>query len=296
LRWVLESYLRNDSLVDVGSRKVAYQELFVFLTIVGQSYVFANLLTCSLAAGETKDEAASVTCLSLLKTLRAQAEVYLKLNQNVLNMGPVDPMDTDALNLDEFTAYNQDDGEEVMEALAMALHITQTFDDVANCIAVAESMGLCSASKASSPEKDKADKGKTPASSSSTPEASPAKAASVDTALMAKEYVSILGEQRFEAIEMVSTIESAAQQQLVNCSHIFLNPHYQYDSHYHGRQSGSTTAMPPKQRLSRIAKEMSSLLTNLPVELGSSIFVRCDEVRQDIMKALIIGPEGTVSL
>jgi hypothetical protein len=41
---------------------------------------------------------------------------------------------------------------------------------------------------------------------------------------------------------------------------------------------------------------MSSLLTNLPVELGSSIFVRCDEVRQDIMKALIIGPEGTVSL
>ena len=33
--------------------------------------------------------------------------------------------------------------------------------------------------------------------------------------------------------------------------------------------------------------------TSLPVELGSAIFVRCDEERSDVLKALIIGPEGT---
>lgn len=35
------------------------------------------------------------------------------------------------------------------------------------------------------------------------------------------------------------------------------------------------------------------LTTNLPVSWGSSIFLRVDETRVDIIKALITGPEGT---
>ncbi|KAG8980855.1 hypothetical protein FRB90_007442 [Tulasnella sp. 427] len=51
----------------------------------------------------------------------------------------------------------------------------------------------------------------------------------------------------------------------------------------------------PKRNLA-IAKEvdmLAVLTTNLPVAWNSSIFLRVDEIRVDIIKALITGPEGT---
>lgn len=48
-----------------------------------------------------------------------------------------------------------------------------------------------------------------------------------------------------------------------------------------------------RERLTRIAREVSELQSNLPVQFGSSIFVRCDEARCDVIKALIIGPDDT---
>ncbi|KAK7470678.1 hypothetical protein VKT23_002100 [Stygiomarasmius scandens] len=48
----------------------------------------------------------------------------------------------------------------------------------------------------------------------------------------------------------------------------------------------------PKRSLA-IAKELAILTTNLPVAWDSSIFLRVDETRVDIIKALITGPEGT---
>lgn len=48
----------------------------------------------------------------------------------------------------------------------------------------------------------------------------------------------------------------------------------------------------PKRSLA-IAKELAVLTTNLPVAWNSSVFLRVDESRVDIIKALITGPEGT---
>ncbi|KAF8165369.1 hypothetical protein B0H34DRAFT_780271 [Crassisporium funariophilum] len=48
----------------------------------------------------------------------------------------------------------------------------------------------------------------------------------------------------------------------------------------------------PRRSLA-IAKELAILTTNLPVSWGSSIFLRVDETRVDVIKALITGPEGT---
>jgi len=48
----------------------------------------------------------------------------------------------------------------------------------------------------------------------------------------------------------------------------------------------------PKRSLA-IAKELAVLTTNLPVAWDSSIFLRVDETRVDIIKALITGPAGT---
>ena len=52
--------------------------------------------------------------------------------------------------------------------------------------------------------------------------------------------------------------------------------------------------IPNKQeRLSRIAKEISELRSNLPVQFSSTIHVICDEDRFDVLKAIIIGPHDT---
>ncbi len=39
--------------------------------------------------------------------------------------------------------------------------------------------------------------------------------------------------------------------------------------------------------------KLAVLTTNLPVAWNSSIFLRVDETRVDVIKALITGPEGT---
>lgn len=48
----------------------------------------------------------------------------------------------------------------------------------------------------------------------------------------------------------------------------------------------------PKRSLA-IARELAVLTTNLPVAWDSSVFLRVDESRVDIIKALITGPKGT---
>ncbi|KAH9319688.1 hypothetical protein KI387_021457, partial [Taxus chinensis] len=48
-----------------------------------------------------------------------------------------------------------------------------------------------------------------------------------------------------------------------------------------------------QKRMLHIAKEMASLATNLPLEWESSIYLRVDPVRMDLLKALIVGPKET---
>eukprot|EP00898_Chlorokybus_atmophyticus_P001859 jgi/Chlat1/2674/Chrsp18S02980 len=46
-------------------------------------------------------------------------------------------------------------------------------------------------------------------------------------------------------------------------------------------------------RALRVMQEISSLATSLPLSWNSSVFLRVDERRQDVLKAAIVGPEGT---
>lgn len=48
-----------------------------------------------------------------------------------------------------------------------------------------------------------------------------------------------------------------------------------------------------RARAVRISQEVSSLATSLPVQPDSSIFLRVDEDRYDVMRALITGPKDT---
>ncbi|KAA1466765.1 hypothetical protein DENSPDRAFT_831644 [Dentipellis sp. KUC8613] len=65
-----------------------------------------------------------------------------------------------------------------------------------------------------------------------------------------------------------------------------------YKTHFNNEARMLASQDIPKRSLA-IAKELAVLTTNLPVAWDSSIFLRVDETRVDIIKALIIGPEGT---
>mgnify|MGYP000926696280 CR=1 FL=1 len=52
-------------------------------------------------------------------------------------------------------------------------------------------------------------------------------------------------------------------------------------------------AIPPQTKMVRLAQELADLSNALPVEHTNSIFVRVDESRVDVMKALIMGSAGT---
>ncbi len=66
-----------------------------------------------------------------------------------------------------------------------------------------------------------------------------------------------------------------------NCPHVF--------------KSSMTTATvgSSQARLRRINSELSSLISSLPVHMSSSILVRCDEDRMDLLKVMITGPDDT---
>ncbi|KAF9780320.1 ubiquitin conjugating enzyme family protein [Thelephora terrestris] len=66
--------------------------------------------------------------------------------------------------------------------------------------------------------------------------------------------------------------------------------HYKF--HYDAEARIMANQDIPKRSLA-IAKELAVLTTNLPIAWNSSIFLRVDETRVDVIKALIIGPEGT---
>jgi hypothetical protein len=64
-----------------------------------------------------------------------------------------------------------------------------------------------------------------------------------------------------------------------------------YNHHYSNNIISSQSSS--KDKMQRLAKECGSFDSLLPISRGSSIFVRTDEERMDVMKAVITGPKGT---
>lgn len=86
--------------------------------------------------------------------------------------------------------------------------------------------------------------------------------------------------------------------QFLDCSLIGAGfPRHTYSNNFTGsganRQSIDNTGEHNKKRMMYITKEIASLSTSLPLEWESSIHVRVDSSRMDLLKALIVGPKGT---
>jgi len=64
-----------------------------------------------------------------------------------------------------------------------------------------------------------------------------------------------------------------------------------YNHHYVSNIQSTGAATGAK--MTKLMKECQTLATSLPISLSSAIFVRSDEERMDVIKAIITGPEGT---
>ncbi|PFH46326.1 hypothetical protein AMATHDRAFT_70134 [Amanita thiersii Skay4041] len=118
----------------------------------------------------------------------------------------------------------------------------------------------------------------------SQPSSGIAAGTTLESAMVA--YVDWATRARFEYCDL--TIP--APQRTTQNSEEDASPHYKFYFNNEARMLANSDI--PKRSLA-IAKELAILTTNLPVAWGSSIFLRVDETRVDIIKALIIGPEGT---
>ncbi|KAG6814198.1 hypothetical protein H0H92_000875 [Tricholoma furcatifolium] len=96
-----------------------------------------------------------------------------------------------------------------------------------------------------------------------------------------KAYLEWASRVRFEYCDL--TIPSTNDEENVS-------PHYKFYFNNEARMLANSDI--PKRSLA-IAKELAILSTNLPIAWDSSIFLRVDETRVDVIKALITGPEGT---
>ncbi|CAH2249482.1 baculoviral IAP repeat-containing 6 [Pelobates cultripes] len=94
-----------------------------------------------------------------------------------------------------------------------------------------------------------------------------------------EKYVAIMKKLQFDTFEMVSEDDDGKLVFKVN---------YHYMSQVKNASDANSAA-----RARRLAQEAVTLSTSLPLSSSSSVFVRCDEERLDIMKVLITGPADT---
>ncbi|KAF8076356.1 hypothetical protein FPV67DRAFT_412956 [Lyophyllum atratum] len=98
-----------------------------------------------------------------------------------------------------------------------------------------------------------------------------------------KAYMEWATRVRFEYCDLTLPAEKTGEEENTT-------PHFKFYYNNEARMLAHSDI--PKRSLA-IAKELAILTTNLPVAWNSSIFLRVDETRVDVIKALITGPEGT---
>ncbi|XP_063222017.1 baculoviral IAP repeat-containing protein 6 isoform X2 [Bacillus rossius redtenbacheri] len=92
-------------------------------------------------------------------------------------------------------------------------------------------------------------------------------------------YLEVMKRLQFDTYEMIAECPEGGYQFVVS---------YRFESHV--RAAGERSH---PSRVKRLAQETVTLSTSLPLSYSSSVFVRCDTDRLDIMKVLITGPAET---
>lgn len=243
LKSILIALLRNESMLDIGSRSSLYQSLLNLIIALAKEPFTAPFLHSN-----TSDDS---SIQQLLKNLKDLAMTFVKLQQ-----------------------YD----EEIVESITISLAISEASDCLERGSDLSSIMNI---------------------KSSSLPPSNSINSSNSNNTIIAieerirSEYVNTLKPQRFDTLDLCGLVDSNL------ISHSFYKPNSSSSSSSSSSKRPSTVSqllnisLNPKERMKRIASEFATLSKSLPVELGSSIFIRCDETNMSYLKCLIVGPDDS---
>uniref|UniRef100_A0A7S4QRC8 UBC core domain-containing protein n=2 Tax=Ditylum brightwellii TaxID=49249 RepID=A0A7S4QRC8_9STRA len=258
LNRMLFSILKNVSFLDLDSRSDVYLSTLEFIDTIGSLKFLSSFLLHDLLEGDgTGHTEGENSCETMLTTLCRQADKLRKSQEKILN---------DACVSETSKRKAISDEENVARGIVIVCDkMKKTLDNMAIAIQLGRQLGLIS---------EKVDKAFVmteimPPNTKTDSEGIPL--------VEKEEYCKALGESRLEFVQMLELIDKK-----------------EITYHYHGLvDKEAKTACVHQKRMLRIHTEVTGLQQDLPVEWESSIFVRVDEDRPDVMKACIIAPEGT---
>uniref|UniRef100_A0A7S2HDG1 UBC core domain-containing protein n=1 Tax=Helicotheca tamesis TaxID=374047 RepID=A0A7S2HDG1_9STRA len=256
LNRMLFSILKNDSFLDLGKRSGVYLSTLDFLDRISSSKFLSSFLVHDLLEGDGSGHSEGETsCESLLAALHQQADVLGKHQEKILN----------DVHTGKSTGKLSDEESVARNSIVVCNKMKNTLENVTSAIKLGRQAGTISEVNDGAFLK----KQTTPSSEKTDSEGIP---------LVEKEgYCKEMSKYRFDSVSMLELIDKNVVS------------YYFHDKVGKGAQAGDVLP----QRMLRIHSEVAGLSRDLPVEWGSSIFVRIDEERPDVMKALIMAPEGT---
>eukprot|EP01119_Soliformovum_irregulare_P016147 TRINITY_DN463_c0_g1_i1.p1 TRINITY_DN463_c0_g1~~TRINITY_DN463_c0_g1_i1.p1 ORF type:complete len:692 (-),score=204.00 TRINITY_DN463_c0_g1_i1:151-2226(-) len=243
---VLETYLKNDSLLDMGRYPILYATVFSMVRSISEDPALVPLLE------PLPDQSTSL--YDTLKNLNSMAETILRRLKKVETAKldkskepekkdkEIKPVESEEGQDSELTAEQKETS--VEDQLKLATDIADTFTSVQERVSNFRDIQ-----------------------------------GSVENSLEIKTDQKSLYERYRDALRPHQFGEVSIENKKTTAVH-----------HYRSRYSGEGVTGP---KIKRLIQEVGTLSSNLPLHLGSSVFLRVDEERIDVMRALITGPEGT---
>ncbi|KAH9854945.1 ubiquitin conjugating enzyme family protein [Lenzites betulinus] len=300
--FVSSQLLRNDSLTDMSDRSVLYFELFEWLETISSHEALASMMAMPImvvtsvkaVAGKKPAPKGSSRIRErtivyegssgpreLLEAIVIQAQAALKglEGMKVVEEETTEMSEEQKRMTADDKGKAKDDGmiqaEENIKLLTFCQRIMNTAKAIDRSLVETKGKAFVDRLHAGLP--------KIPGSSTTPSDGAPVNAGETEESAM-EAYVKWANRVRFEYCDLtVAPSTNAVGEE-------DMTPHYKFYYNNEARMLANSDI--PKRSLA-IAKELAVLTTNLPVAWNSSIFLRVDETRVDVIKALITGPEGT---
>ena len=312
---VCSTLLRNDSLSDMSDRSVLYSELFYWLETISNHEALASIMampimvistikedTVRKGAGKSRSTRERTILYEgssgpreLLEAIVIQAEAALKGLEGVIKARQAQENPetmTEEQKRQTTTGGVKGKGREADQVyeendrlLKFCTGILNTASSIDRSLTEVKGDAFMDRMYGSLPRMSAASRSRM----SSSPQAdaarashAPSLASDASEAEARKVYEAWATNERFQYCDLtVPTSDGLTPQG---------GPNYKFYFNSDARMLANSVI--PKRSLA-IARELAVLTTNLPVAWDSSIFLRVDETRVDIIKALITGPEGT---
>ncbi|KAI9556663.1 hypothetical protein GHT06_016453 [Daphnia sinensis] len=251
------SYLRNDSVMDMARHVPLYKAVLLLLrSIAACPKLVPLLLPSSLGnnKGSSSTNGSSQSIHALLRKLKNYVSSYTARLASVQNR----------------TTSTQEDSDSEEGIADLSKDICETWSIVKGVVLDHSGGDEIDGQDSKSSDQSKSSIGRVFLSTELIQSRSPEKL-----------YCDVMQPSQFESYEL-----------LVESPDTVMGSRFTVAYHFENAVKAAGERCHPN-RMKRLAQEVATLTTSLPLSLSSSVFVRCDTDRLDIMKVLITGPSDT---